>query len=787
MKEPRDKPGLPPNWSPSSKHGIGTACNDTSKVWFTVAKGVITEVYYPTVDTANTRDIQFLVSDGLSFFNEEKKDCVHTVERLNAGALAYRVISSAKNGAYRIIKDIVADPAHDSIVMKVSFEPLKSKGELDLYVLFSPHIKNRGYGNTGRAVRYRGRDFLCAWREEIGAALTADVPFKKMSAGYSGYSDGWQELSRTYRLETLYDEAADGNVALIAQIDLSVKKEFTACLAFGANETEAVMEAVCTLKRPYRAIESDYVTGWNKYLSTLKDLGPASCDNGRLYRTSAMVLKAHEDKTHQGIIASLSVPWGEARGDGESGGYHLIWSRDMVSAASGFMAMGDMDAPLRILDYLARTQKPDGSWPQNMWLDGRPYWGGIQLDEVAFPVILAWRLKKMGALKDDRYLMVKKAAAFLVAQGPVTEQDRWEENSGFSPFTLAAGVTALVCAAHWALEAGDKKESEYLFETADYWSSRIEEWTFSECDCISKDDTGHFLRIASAARESLSREEELCHMEVFIKNAPGAETLHQGQVIDGGFLELPRLGVRAQDDEHVVKTLKLVDAVLRVETGYGPLFHRYNNDGYGERADGEPFSGVGVGRLWPLLSGERGVYEAMAGRDPDAYIKAMEGAANEGGLIPEQIWDGDDIPDKGLIKGKGTGSATPLMWAHAEYIKLLRTKADRKGCDIIPEVYKRYVEKKTTKDMSVWKKNKLIKYASAKDLLRIVVDSPATVIWSIDGWKSKGEARMTSTGLGLYYADFMPRTFVSPTTFTFTFRYDEDNTWEGVDYEINIV
>lgn len=787
MNEPFGKPGLPPNWSPASKQGVGTSYGETSKVWFTIANGVITEAYYPTVDVANTKDIQFIITDGRTFFNEEKKDTICAIEYIDPGALGYRITNTAKNGKYRIVKDILTDPGAQSLLMKISFEAIEGKPEdYNLYLLFAPHIKNRGYENSGRVMSYKGFDFLIAWREDITAALTADIPFKKMSVGYSGYSDGWQDLKENFKMDWSFSEAENGNIALTSEIELSKRTEFTVCLSFGGSEVAAATEAISTLGRGYSLIEREYIKGWKKYLSGLKNLRRSSMDEGRLYRISAMVLKAHEDKTHGGIIASLSIPWGEAKGDGESGGYHLIWSRDLVKAAFAYMAMDDLETPVRILKFLAKIQKHDGSWPQNMWLDGSPYWRGVQLDEVAFPIILAWRLKNAGVLSEDYYLMVRKAASYLAKEGPVTEQERWEENSGFSPSTLAAEISALVCAAHWAQEEGEEREAQYLFDTADYWAASIEEWTFSQCDCLSKEDPGHFLRIVSKPREALAPTEEFCHMEVFLKNIPIAAVHHQGQIVDGGFLELVRYGLRAANDPHIIKSLRLVDMMLKKEMPYGPIFYRYNHDGYGEKEDGSPFSGSGVGRPWPLLSGERGIYELIAGGNPDPYIKAMEGSANEGGIIPEQVWDAEDIPDKGLFKGRGTGAAAPLMWAHAEYIKLLRTKQDNKGADIMPEVYERYARFKRTLGMNAWKRNKPIKFASTSHILRIVTREPATLHLTTDNWNTKEERTLSETGLGLYFVDFKPNTFKPQTRLLFTFQY-EDGRWEGADYEISIL
>ena len=280
----------------------------------------------------------------------------------------------------------------------------------------------------------------------------------------------------------------------------------------------------------------------------------------------------------------------------------------------------------------------------------------------------------------------------------------------------------------------------------------------------------------------------VCELLIPIKNIPdGAGRTHrQCAIIDGGFLELVRYGLRHPKDTHVLKTLPVIDRLLMVETKHGTSFHRYNNDGYGEKDDGSPYDGTGVGRAWPLLTGERGMYEFLSGNDMSPYIKAIEGFANEGGMIPEQVWDGKDIPEKGLFNGKGTGSATPLVWAHTEYIKLLRSKRDNRGCDIVPEVYHRYVENKTTSDMVAYKVNKPIKRVSASNKLRIVSHEEASLLWTRDRWKTKEEVEMVSTGLGLYYHDFKSYFFESGTTLIFTFHYANDQ-WEGKGYNITIM
>ncbi|MBI5455062.1 MAG: glucan 1,4-alpha-glucosidase [Deltaproteobacteria bacterium] len=778
-------PGVAPRWASGAKDGVGTALGESSKVWFTIAGGILTEVFYPTVDVANSRDLRFYVSDSKTFFDEEGTDTYASMEYIDNRAPAFQITNTAKSGAYRIVKRIFTDPEANSLVMQTSFKPLKgSAKDYRLYLQFAPHIKNRGYENSGRCADYNGQTYLMAWRDDISAALTSDIPFLKMSAGYSGVTDGWHDLRDNYIMDWEFDYAPDGNIALTAEVPAFT--DFTLVLSFGRDEVEAVLESAKTLSRSIRTIEREYIREWHRYLHGLDNLSRASLDSGRRYHASAIVLKTHEDKTYKGgVIASLSVPWGEAKGDAESIGYHLVWPRDLVKSAFAFMAMGDAGTAVATLNYLKNTQSEDGSWPQNMWINGTPFWKYIQLDQVALPVLLAWRLKKAGEVGDEYYPMVKKAASYLLKYGPVTEQERWEENRGLSPSTLAAEVAALVCAAHWAEEV-DIGDSGYIFSTADSWATRLDELTFSECDCLGEGVPGHYLRIVQPPPEYLPPSEQVCHALVYNRNRPKDQPHHQGELVDAGFLDLVRYGLRDAKDERILSSIRVADRYIRFSYPGGTAFYRFNGDGYGEKEDGSPFDGSGVGRPWPLITGERGVYEAVAGGDADLYIKSLEGFANDGLMFPEQVWDRPDMPLRSLRTGKGTGSATPLVWAHAEYIKLLRTKKDRRGCDVIEEVLKRYVADKTQCRMSEWKKTSLIETARSADIIRIISPEKADLLWTDDGWQTKAENEMPDTGFGVCHFDFKPDSFRPGTTLTFTFRYTETGEWEGKNYGIRV-
>ena len=474
------RPGIPPRWTSSSKEGVGTAYSTASRVWFTLSHGILNEVYFPTIDRPQIRDLQFLITDGETFFHEEKRDLESKIEYIEQHTLGYRVETADPKGRYRITKEIITDPHQSCILIHAKVEAeTEWLARLQLYVLLAPHLETSGRGNSARRLRVAGNDALVAWKGRTYLALGANVGFSRSSCGYVGISDGWQDLNDNFQMDWQFDRAENGNIAVMGQIGVSRNPEFTLGLAFGDGLHAAVSVLAQSLSIPYSDHRQRYIDQWHRVCCDIRSLDNYAEDNGRLYRISHSLLLEHEDKTFAGaLIASASIPWGEAKGDEDLGGYHLVWTRDMVNSATGLMACGNMETPRRALVYLACAQRPDGGFPQNFWLDGTPYWSGIQLDEVAFPVILAWRLWKAGALGEfDPYPMVRAAAAFLIREGPMTQQDRWEENSGYSPSTLAATIAALICAADFARSRGEADSGQFLEEYADFLESHIEAWT----------------------------------------------------------------------------------------------------------------------------------------------------------------------------------------------------------------------------------------------------------------------------------------------------------------------
>ncbi|HDP90185.1 MAG TPA: glucan 1,4-alpha-glucosidase [Thioalkalivibrio sp.] len=682
------RPGLPATWSSARKQAVGTALSTRSRVWFTVGNGVLTEVYWPTVDCPNQRDLQLLITDGGELFHEERRDLEHRVEWLEDGVPAIRVTSDDPAGRYRLVKTLCTDPEADCIMMRVRFEPRVAAAEqYRLYVLWAPQLGNQGGNNEGYCHHaFTDADWLLARQGGVYAALTASVPFARMSAGYVGHSDGWQDLEQHRQMTWSFDAAGPGHIALTAEILPGPSREFTLCLGFGRSEGAAFQAASdCMHGRGFDAVLKEYMDGWRAYQAGLLDLSRQSTDGGRLYRRSVAILRTHMDKQQPGAgVASLSIPWGEATSaDEPTGGYHLVWPRDLYQQAMGLLAAGDRETPVQILDYLSSRQQNDGYWLQNFWVDGRPYWKGLQLDEVGYPVLLAERLRREGLLEYDPYPLVRRAADFLIGHGPLTPQDRWEENRGYSPHTLAVIIAALYAAAAVSESAGKAPQATTYRRVAQGWEQRIEDWTFTDCGRLLPDHPEHYERIAQIPPAETGEHLPECRVFLPIRNLPPEAMVNPSQccVVDGGFLELVRLGLRAPDDPHVLKTLPVWDALCRRDTPCGPAWFRYNGDGYGEHEDGAPFDGTGRGRLWPLLTGERGHYELAAGRDPLPFIRALECFANDGGMLPEQVWEAEPIPARGLTPGRGTGSATPLAWAHAEYIRLLRSRKDRKVFD----------------------------------------------------------------------------------------------------------
>jgi glucoamylase len=784
-------PGIEPRWTSSAKTGVGTSLSLHSRVWFTLSHGILNEIYFPRVDQACTRDFGLIVTDGHTFFSEEKRHCTFENLPIEPGTPAYELRNTCMSGRYRIEKEVLTDPWRNVVLQKIRFVPLKgSLRDYRLFALLAPHLANFGYGNTGWVDAYKGRPMLFAQRDGFALALGSSAPWLKRSVGFVGTSDGWQDLSQHFQMTWDYDRAENGNIALTAEIDLAAcNGEFVLALGFGGIWAQAGQQVISSLLAPYEKIREEYVSHWRHWQKGLKklDAQPRAKD---LYRASAAVLRSHESKDFLGgIIASLSIPWGFNKGDEDLGGYHLIWPRDLVESAGGLLAAGADDDALRVLHYLEATQEADGHWAQNMWLDGRPYWNGLQMDETAFPILLVDLMRREAprCFGDSKmwWPMVRKAASFIAANGPVTLQDRWEEDGGYSPFTLAAEIAALLIAADLAQAMNQPGPAEFLRQMADTWNENIERWTYATNTDLARQIgvEGYYIRIApddgDGAASPLQGFVPIKN-RVMSANAPAVE------IVSPDALALVRFGLRRPDDPRILNTIKVIDALLRIKLPNGPAWYRYNGDGYGEHDDGSPFDGAGVGRPWPLLAGERAHYELVAGRADaaEALLGVMESSTGTSRLIPEQVWDRDDITERELFAGKSSGSACPLLWAHSEYIKLRRSLIEGRIFDQPSLTVERYLVRKQQPEYFNWRFNNKPRTMPRGKKLRILLMDAAMVHWSLDNWQTSSDDYTKGSGWNLEHCDLPTDRLAAGQQIVFTFRWKDTGQWEGRDFSV---
>lgn len=686
-------PGAPGNdahWPSAAKNGFGTSNTLASKVWFTLNNGVLTEVYYPRLDVPNVQMLQLIIVNGTEV-ETESEDTIHRLEVPHTNALTFRQINTAKSGYYTITKTYVTDPQHNTVLIDIQ---LDSRAVTKAYVYYDPSLNNSGMHDSAWT---RG-DALLAVDGDTASALISSSGFaypdswirdlikpadriaeRDFSNGYFGVSDGLTELKRNWNRTSFgrYRRANNGNVVQVAALggfqgSRSVrnlktdqleraKPHCTLALAFGKTPDEALRSARASLAKGFARVRNEYEAGWLTYLHKLERIEPRYQPQ---FNMAAMVLKGLEDKTYRGaMIASPSIPWGGGPNANEPtiSGYHAVWSRDLYQVATAFLAMGDRASANRALDYLFNVQqKSDGSFPQNSWVDGRPIGGGLQLDQVALPLVLAYQLERTDRTTWLRHL--KPAADFVLRKGPATEQERWEEKGGYSPSTIAAEVAGLVCAAQIANRNGDTTSAKLYLEKADEWLHALEGWTATSNGPYAAGN--YFLRITENENPN-----DGARIEINSSNS----IYDERAIVDAGFLELVRLGLKPADDSLIVKSLAIIDRLIKVETPAGSGWYRYNRDAYGERADGGNYDGrTGTGRLWTLLTGERGEYDVTRGDLASARkrLDAMMAFGNEGMMIPEQVWDRQESPRPELRFGEGTGSATPLAWSMAQFIRL---------------------------------------------------------------------------------------------------------------------
>jgi glucoamylase len=669
-------PGETATWTPADKDGYGTSTTTESKVWFTLRHGGVSEVYYPDLGTPSVRTLDFIVSDGRTYAERDTDASSRTVDLLDSRSLTYRQVDT-EPGRFRITKTYATDPARNVLLVDVQLESL-GHGPVQAYALYDPGLGNDGGDDSGTS----GPTDLTATDSgsSVASALVATPDLTKTSSGYAGTSDGAQDL-KDFHMDWTYTSAPNGNVVQTGQTALTGQgnaTHATLALGFGATPAAAESAARASLASGFAGVLSAYESGWHSYLGGLKS-PPASAD-ARTYDVSVMTLAASEDKTYRGgYIASPTMPWVWGQGlENPSGAYHLVWSRDLYQIATALIAAGDTAGANRAVDYLFfRQQKADGSFPQNSTVDGTPHWTNLQLDEVALPIVLAWQLGRTdGALYRDH---IKKAADFIVnyPDAPFTPQERWENQSGYSPGTTAAEIAGLICAADIAKRNGDGASAVLYRKTADDWQQKIQGWTATTNGPYSPKP--YYLRLTKDGDPNAG---------TTYKIGDSGPIVDQRKVVDPSFLELVRLGVKPASDPVIRNTIAVVDQKLAAGQPDGRYFwHRFDFDGYGEQKDGGPWNigfptnptedwsnNTTIGRNWPIFGGERGEYDLLAGdaSGARANLSRIGTAANDGYMLPEQVWAPDFPPagQTGFPLGEGTFSATPLAWSHAQYVRL---------------------------------------------------------------------------------------------------------------------
>jgi glucoamylase len=751
----------------------------SSRLWFTIGGGIINEVYYPRVDLPQIRDLGFLIGDGAGFWVEVKRLWQHSVELAAPGAPAVRIVH--RHERFELALRVTPAEHRDVLLIEVS---LSGDETLKPYALLAPHLGGTGMNNRAEVAAYRGRRLLWAEQGPFSLALAAGTAqqqdaFGRASAGFTGSSDGWQDFARNGALSWQYDSAGPGNVALIGELP----RQAVLALGFGSSVESAATLAVTSLSEPFEHSWERQLGAWTRWHTqcghqVLCTALPAEC--AEQVRISTMALRVHQDKTYPGaMVASLSVPWGNTRE--ERPGYHLVWPRDLVESAGALLAVGALREARNTLRYLHATQHADGHWSQNQWLGGKAYWEGLQLDETAFPVLLAVALDERNALKGTEVRdMIRRALSFLVRNGPVSQQDRWEENAGLNTFTLAVCISALVAGAPYLETEG----RALALAIADYWNARLENWT-----SVGEDAPlarlygvpGYYVRVAPEQTLISQRPDGVLP----IRNQLMAPNLPVGAQVGVDFLQLVRFGLRRADDPLITSTVKVVDALLKVDTPCGPVWHRYNEDGYGEHDDGSAYDGTGRGRGWPLLTGERGHYELCLGRDPLPYLVAMTRMASAGGMLPEQVWDTAPIPARGLAAGRPTGAAMPLVWAHAEYLKLAASRKLQRPFDRPDSVWQRYGGERPPLTRVIWAEEAAVTELPEGCALSIALRNAGAVRWGLDGWQEVREQSTVANPLDLHVVEIDTQRLRAGRRVDFT--YHSGARWVGRDFCVQVV
>jgi glucoamylase len=770
-------PGSNATWNEDGQvQGFADSLGSSSKIWYTLGNGELENVFYPQIDTPDTFGLQYVVSDGSTFGDTETSNTTHAISLADPTSLTWQQVNTASNGDFKITKTYIADPSRSVVLVQTTFDNLTSS-PLYLYADYDPQLNNDGMGNTGSTDSTSGD--LVASNGAVSSAMSTSTGFSATSTGYVGTSsDGESMLTSGYSLTSTYSEAATaGHIDQVGEIPVAAtgSTTFTLALAFDSSQAAAITGAAASLSAGFSALETSFESGWHSWIGGLSS-APASVTGSTAlqsqYYVSLMEVKADEDKTYTGgFVASPNTPWGANvsadTGTGTSGahGYHVVWTRDEYEMASALLAAGDTTDATDALNYIFKYEvESSGAVKQNSWLDGTTVFGSLQMDEVADPIILAYQL---GATSSTDWGYVQELANYLVANGPYTPQERWEESSGYSPATMAAEIAGLLCAASIAETNGDASAAATFQTTAESWANEVDSLTYTTNG--SYGSGSYFLRITPDGQPNAGT-------SISIANGGGSHD--DRTVVDPSFLELVRLGVKSPSATDITNSIAVVNSQIQVTTPEGPVWHRYSFDGYGETSSGADYTGSGVGNPWPVLTGERGEYDVADGNltAAQSMLTTMAGAANSGHQISEQVWGGT-TGTGGFTFGQPDNSSTPLMWAMAQYVRLATDISAGSDADTPAVVY------------NCLQKSSCPVTGSVKETVNVTVPSDTDAT----GNTVYLAGNLSALGLGQtdWASNGIPMTRVSATEWsatissvadaTLAYKYDLGGTWTNVE------
>src|SRR5215469_5456264 len=547
-------PGANATWNESSLQAFADSVGSSSKVWYTLGNGELENVFFPQTDTPDTFGLQYIVTDGSSFTASETTGTSHSISLVDSTSLVWQQVNTATNGDFTITKTYVADPSRSVVLVQTTFDNLSSH-PLSLYADYLPQLNNDGMGNTGGTDSASGD--LVASNGSVSSALAASAAFAQTTSGYVGSSsDGSAQLAGSHSLTATYTSASSGgHVVQVAQIPVAASGSttFTLALAFDSSASAAVSDAAASLASGFSSLESSFESGWHSWLAGL-NAPPASVTSSsqlqQQYYVSLMEVKADEDKTFTGgFVAAPTDPWGTSvsANNGGDHGYHVVWTRDEYEMASALLAAGDSADANAALQYIfTYEEESNGAVKQNTFLNGTAVFGSLQMDEVADPIILAWQL---GATNSTDWGHIEALANYLVANGPSTPEERWEESGGYSPATMAAEIAGLICAASIAQANGAASQAATYQSTALSWASEVDGMTFTTTGPYGNGD--YFLRITPDGNPNSGAS---------IGIANGGGNHDDRTVVDQSFLELVRLGIKAATATDITNTISAVDS-----------------------------------------------------------------------------------------------------------------------------------------------------------------------------------------------------------------------------------